>query len=242
MYDFSNKVVLVTGANGGIGSAIVRDFSKYGASLILTGTNEEKLIQLSKEIPNSKYIICNLSEHEEVKTLVDRAVELFGKLDILICNAGKNADNLFIRMPLNAFEDVINVNLTSTFILNQAAAKHMMRNRYGKIINISSVVVKTGNPGQANYVASKAGIEGLTRVLANEVASRGINVNAIAPGFIMTQMTEALTDIQKEAILSKIPMASFGKPEDVANLALFLSSDVASYITGQVIGINGGMI
>ena len=237
--EFNGKRVLVTGASGGIGSSIAKMFSKLGAYVIIHGTNTEKLSTLSQELPNPHEIkTANLHSPEEAAALVTQ----IERIDILICNAGITKDQLSIRMTDADFASVVNVNLISSFILNREAIKKMLKNDFGRIVNISSVVAFSGNPGQSNYCASKAGIIGLTKSLAHEVARKKITVNAVAPGFVISNMTDKLTDIQKNAIFERIPMREFGKPEDVANACVFLASSYASYITGQTIHVNGGML
>lgn len=237
--DLSGDIAFVTGASGGIGRAIAKKLHSFGAHVFISGTNEAKLEVLGKELKDNYTIKpCNLSDVGNVEQLLGD-VE---KLDILVCNAGITRDNLAIRMSDNDFTSVIDVNLRANFILNREAIKKMIRNRYGRIINISSVVGVSGNPGQANYCASKAGLIGMTKALAYEVASRGITVNAVAPGFIESEMTSVLTDAQKEAILQKIPVKVFGTPEDIANMVVFLADRAAAYITGQTLHVNGGML
>ena len=237
MYDLSDKVALVTGASGGIGSAIARQLHNAGAHVILSGTNQEKLDSLAAELERSSVKVCDLSDHSACESLIND----IEKIDILVCNAGMTKDGLVIRMKTEDFEDVMNVNLTSSFILNKLAARKMMSARSGRIINISSIVAVTGNPGQVNYCASKAGMIGMTKSLALEVSTRGVTVNAVAPGFIKTNMTDKLNEKQVEYIMSKIPMGRMGMPDDIASAVLFLASDAASYITGQTIHVNGGM-
>jgi 3-oxoacyl-[acyl-carrier protein] reductase len=238
MLDLSGKIALITGASGGIGSETARLFHKLGASVILSGTNMEKLQDLQNEIGDNCFVkAVDLSDHEACEHMLDD----IEKLDILVCNAGITSDNLVIRMGIADFERVIDVNLTSTFILNKIAARKMMSERYGRIINISSVVAFTGNPGQVNYCASKAGIIGMTKALALEIAGRGVTVNAVAPGFIKTNMTDKLNEKQVEYIMSKIPLARMGEALDIASAIAFLASDMASYVTGQTLHINGGM-
>lgn len=239
MLDLSGKNILVTGASGSIGSAIAKILHKAGAHVYISGTNLKKLETLGEELKNNFTIKqCDLSNAEHCENLVNE----IEKLDALICNAGITRDNLVMRMSNKDFEDVIDVNLKSSFILNRSAIKKMMRARSGKIVNISSVVAFSGNPGQSNYCASKAGLVGMTKSLAQEVASRGVNINVIAPGFITSNMTDALNETQKDAIMQKIPMKNMGVPEDIANAVLFLVSDLSSYITGQTIHVNGGML
>lgn len=243
MFNLKDKKVLITGASGGIGNSMVKLFSNAGAIVGLAARNEEKLKNLASELPNKSYIFkIDLSNLAEVETFFEAADKEMDGIDILICNAGITKDMLSMRMKTEDFQDVLNVNLTSTFILNREACKKMMRRKFGRIINISSIVGVMGNPGQANYCASKAGMIGMTKSIAQEYASRGITINCIAPGFIKTPMTEVLTDEQKKAMLDKIPTGRFGNPEDIANTALFLASEEAGYITGQTIHVNGGMI
>ncbi len=242
MFKLSGKNALITGATGGIGSEIAKALAKQGAKLVLSGTREEKLQELVAQIGgDAKYLTCNLSDTASVDSLFDRAEEVLGQIDILVCNAGITKDNLILRMKDDDFNQVIDVNLKSTFILNRNAIKKMMRRKYGRIINIASVVGVTGNPGQCNYVASKAGMIGMSKSLAQEVASRGITINCVAPGFIASPMTDVLNDQQKEAILNKIPQGKMGESSDIAKGVAFLASEDASYITGHTLHINGGM-
>lgn len=239
MTNLSGKTAFITGASGSIGRAITKKLHGLGAHVFISGSKEEKLVELGKEL-ESNYTIktCNLLDVKAAEQLI-ADIE---KLDILVCNAGINRDNLAVRMKEEDFGAVIDVNLKTNFVLNREAIKKMMRSRYGRIINISSVVGVAGNPGQANYCASKAGLIGMTKSLAYEVASRGITVNAVAPGFITSNMTDALTDTQKEMIVQKIPAKVLGTPDDVANVVVFLASAESSYITGQTIHVNGGML
>lgn len=243
MFELTGKNALVTGATGGIGSEIAKALAKQGAKVILSSTKEEKLQELAAQIGGDvKYIACNLSDMVAVDALFDKAEELAGgQIDILVCNAGITRDNLILRMKNEDFEQVIDVNLKSTFILNRNAVKKMMRRKYGRIINIASVVGVTGNPGQANYVASKAGMIGMTKSMAQEVASRNITLNCVAPGFISSPMTDILTEAQKEGILNKIPAGKMGDAADIAKAVAFLASEDASYITGHTLHVNGGM-
>lgn len=246
MFRLTGKKALVTGATGGIGKAIVTTLLKQGAQIVLSGTKEDRLKALAEEVSENgkhdvKYITCNLSDVTEVDALFDKAEELVGQIDILVCNAGITKDNLILRMKDEDFSHVIDINLKSTFTLNRDAIKKMMRRKHGRIINIASVVGVTGNPGQANYVASKAGMIGMSKSLAQEVASRGITVNCVAPGFIATPMTDVLNEAQRSGILGKIPTGAMGTPQDIANGVAFLASEEAGYITGQTLHINGGM-
>lgn len=243
MFDLTGKAALVTGASGGIGGAIAEILHKQGATVAISGTRVEALQNLANKLSSRVHIMpCNLQDHEQVKKLVGDAETKMGKIDILICNAGITRDGLSMRMKDEDWEDVIRVNLTSNFYLARASLRNMMKQRYGRIIFITSVVGTMGNAGQANYAASKAGLTGMAKSLAQEVASRGITVNSIAPGFIETAMTDKLTEDQKNRMLQAIPAGSFGKSEDVATASLFLSSDEAHYITGQTIHVNGGMV
>ncbi|GHU30278.1 beta-ketoacyl-ACP reductase [Bacilli bacterium] len=245
MLDFENQKVLVTGAAGGIGYVTSMAFARQKAIVGLCGRGRDKLEKIADEITDSggtaHVFACDLGVVGEVENLLNAVDTTMGTPDVLVCNAGMTKDMLSIRMSTKDFEEVMDVNLKATFILNREAIKRMMKQRYGRIINISSVVGFTGNAGQANYVASKAGMVGLSKSLAMEFAGRGITVNCVAPGFIETPMTEGLNETQREKILSTIPMAKMGKPEDVANSILFLASKEASYITGQTIHVNGGM-
>lgn len=239
MIDLSENHAFITGASGGIGEAITKQLHKLGAHVYISGSNIAKLEALGAELGNNYTIKqCNLSDALACESILDD----IEKLDILVCNAGITRDNLAIKMSNDDFADVINVNLKANFILNRAAIKKMMRARYGRIINISSIVGVSGNPGQANYCASKAGLIGMTKSLAIEVATRGITINAVAPGFIKSNMTDVLTDAQKDAITQKIPTKTLGQPEDIANAVSFLASPFSSYITGQTIHVNGGML
>ncbi|RTK93797.1 MAG: 3-oxoacyl-ACP reductase FabG [Rickettsiales bacterium] len=239
MIDLTNNNALITGASGGIGRAITVLLHKLGAHVYISGSNLDKLEQLGKELGNNFTIKqCNLADSASCNNLLDD----IEKLDILVCNAGITKDNLIIKMSDEDFDEVININLKASFILNKIAIKKMMRARYGRIINISSIVGVSGNPGQSNYCASKAGLIGMSKSLAIEVASRNITINAVAPGFIKSAMTDSLNDMQKEAIMQKIPTKTLGTPEDVAYAVSFLASPLASYITGQTIHVNGGML
>tara|TARA_B100000575_G_scaffold294471_1_gene310660 strand:- start:2496 stop:3230 length:735 start_codon:yes stop_codon:yes gene_type:complete len=239
----NKRKVLVTGASGGIGGAICEKFIKHNSILILISSSDEKISKLKTLYgPNHFYYKIDLSDKNDIKNKLKLISEEQKDIDIIINNAGITQDNLLLRMSEDQWEKVIDINLSSNFYIIKFLLPIMLSNKSGKIIGISSVVATTGNPGQSNYVSSKSGMIGLYKTIANEVAKRNINVNLISPGYIMTPMTENLTEVQKNNILSKIPMQKFGNPTDVANLAYFLSSDDASYITGQNININGGML
>lgn len=243
MFKLTGKNALVTGATGGIGAEIAKALSKQGARLALSSTKEDRLKELAETIGNDTQIFpCNLSDENEVESLFERAEEKLGQIDIIVCNAGITKDNLSLRMKNEDFDQVININLRSTFILNRNAIKKMMKRKYGRIINISSVVAVSGNPGQANYVASKAGVIGMSKSLALEVASRGITINCVAPGFIQTAMTDILNEVQKQEIMKSIPMQKMGNSLDIAATVAFLASNEAGYITGQTVHVNGGML
>ena len=243
MFDLTGMTALVTGASGGIGSAIAKGLAAQGARLALSGSNIDKLNAFAVELGGDHVCLpCNLSDAVAVDALVPQAVEaLGGKLDILLNNAGVTRDNLILRMKDEEWQDVIRINLEAAFRLMRAAAKPMMKARFGRIISITSVVGVTGNPGQANYAASKAGLIGMSKALAQELASRNVTVNCIAPGFIRSAMTDALTDAQKEAILAKIPAGALGEGDDIAAAAAYLASRQAGYVTGQTLHVNGGM-
>jgi len=243
MINLEGKNILITGASGGIGSSIAKKLHELGATITISGTREEKLKELSSELgdKNVHILTCDLSDSDSVEKLAKDAEEKMSSIDILINNAGITKDSLAMRMSKEDWLNVLNVNLTSVFTLSKACMRGMMKKRYGRIINISSVVGTSGNPGQANYVAAKAGLDGLTKTLAIELASRNITVNSIAPGFISTAMTDKLTDEQKDKISANIPAKRFGQPEDISNLVAYIASDESSYITGQTIHVNGGM-
>lgn len=242
MLDLNDKSVLVTGASGGIGSAIARKLHAAGAKVALSGTRQEPLERLAEELGERAYILpCNLSDMAAVEVLPKQAIETLGSLDILVNNAGITRDNLFMRMSDEEWQSVIDVNLTATMKLCKGALRGMMKSRWGRIINISSIVGATGNPGQGNYAASKAGMVGMSKSLAYEVASRGITVNVVAPGFIATAMTDKLADDRKEAILAQIPAGRMGAAEDIASAVAFLASDGSGYVTGSTLHVNGGM-
>lgn len=250
MFSLEGMTALVTGASGGIGSAIARALASQGARLALSGSNGEKLRSFREEL-NSEFkhhdhdghveITCNLSDTQQVEELVPAAVDTFGGIDILVNNAGITRDNLAMRMKDDEWDDVIRINLEASFRLMRASVRPMMKKRFGRIISISSVVGTTGNPGQMNYTAAKAGLVGMTKSLAQEVASRGITVNCVAPGFIRSAMTEALDDKQKDAINGRIPMGRMGEGDDIGASVAYLASKEAGYVTGQTIHVNGGM-
>jgi len=241
-FDLSNHTALVTGATGGIGASIARTLHGAGANLVISGTRQAALGSLLEELGERAVAIpCNLSDADDVNTLIKSAEEAAGPVDILINNAGMTKDGLAMRMNDDDWESVLAVDLSAAFRLSRAALRPMLKARWGRIINITSVVGHTGNPGQANYAAAKAGLGGMTRSLAAETAARGVTVNCVAPGFIQTAMTDALNEKQKAAILERIPAGKMGTPEDVAAAVLYLASDAGGYITGQSIHVNGGM-
>lgn len=246
MFSLKGMTALVTGASGGIGSEIARALASQGARLALSGSNAEKLRvfreQLNDELGGDHVeITCNLSDAESVENLVPAAVDTLGQLDILVNNAGITRDNLAMRMKDDEWHDVIRVNLEASFRLMRAAARPMMKARFGRVVSITSVVGTTGNPGQMNYTAAKGGLTAMSKSLAQELASRGITVNCVAPGFIRTAMTDALNDAQKEAINAKIPMARMGEGSDIGAAVAYLASKEAGYVTGQTLHVNGGM-
>lgn len=236
------KAALVTGASGGIGGAIAKSLHGLGAKVGLSGTRVEPLEALAAELGENAYVLpCNLSDADAVAALPKQAADAMGSVDILVNNAGITRDNIFMRMSDEEWDQVIAVNLSSTMRLCRAVMRPMMKARWGRIINITSIVGVTGNPGQVNYAASKAGMIGMTKSMAYEVASRGITANCVAPGFISTAMTDALTDDQQEGILSKIPAGKMGAPEDIAAAVAYLAGDSGAYVTGQTLHVNGGM-
>jgi 3-oxoacyl-[acyl-carrier protein] reductase len=243
MFDLSGMTALLTGASGGLGSAIAKALAGQGARLAVSGSNVAKLESFRSLLGGDHVALpCNLSDGAAVDQLVPQAVEaLGGKLDILVNNAGVTRDNLLMRMKDEEFEEVIRVNLEAAFRLMRAAARPMMKARFGRIVSITSVVGVTGNPGQANYVASKAGLIGMTKAVAQELASRGITVNAVAPGFMTSAMTEALNDQQRTSILSRIPLGAMGSGDDIGAAVVYLASREAGYVTGQTLHVNGGM-
>jgi 3-oxoacyl-[acyl-carrier protein] reductase len=242
MFDLTGRKALVTGATGGIGGAIARVLHAQGATVALSGTRRAALDGVASDLGERVHVLeANLSDKDAVEALVPAAEAAMDGLDILVNNAGITRDNLFLRMKDDEWDSVIAVNLTAAFRLSRAAVKNMMRRRYGRIVNIGSVVGSTGNPGQGNYAASKAGLIGMTKALAAEVASRNITVNCVAPGFIESPMTDALNDKQREAILGSVPMARLGTGGDVASAVLYLASQEAGYVTGHTLHVNGGM-
>jgi len=242
MFDLTGKTALVTGASGGIGGAIATALHGAGATVALSGTRVDPLEALAASLGERAHVVpCNLSDREAVKALPKAAIDAMGGLDILVNNAGVTKDNLFMRLKDEEWDQVLEINLTSTMMLMRAVMRPMMKARGGRIINISSIVGVTGNPGQANYAASKAGVIGMGKSVAQEVASRGITVNAIAPGFITTAMTDVLTDEQKSGLLSGVPMGRMGTSDEIAAAALYLASEEAGYVTGQTLHVNGGM-
>ncbi|PIE11474.1 MAG: 3-oxoacyl-[acyl-carrier-protein] reductase [Rhodobacterales bacterium] len=242
MFDLTGKSALITGASGGLGSEIARALHGAGATVGLSGTREEPLNALAADLGERAHVLpCNLSDAEAVTALPKQATEAMGSVDILINNAGITRDNLFMRMSEEEWASVLEVNLTATMRLCKGVVRGMMKARWGRIVNISSVVGATGNPGQANYAASKAGMVGMSKSLAYEVASRGITVNCIAPGFIGSAMTDKLTDDQKSGILGQIPMGRMGEASEIGAAALYLASSEAGYVTGTTLHVNGGM-
>jgi len=242
MFDLTGKTALVTGATGGIGHAIARALHQQGATVAISGTRRDVLDQVAGDLKDRVHVLpCNLADKDEVEALVPKSEEALGQLDILVANAGITKDNLLVQLRDEDWDQVVAVNLTATFRLARAALRGMMRRRFGRIIGISSVVGVTGNPGQGNYTATKAGMIGMIKSIAGEYAKRGVTANAIAPGFIATAMTDKLNDKQREAILARVPAGRLGAGADVAATAVFLASDEAAYVTGQTIHVNGGM-
>ncbi len=242
MTSLKNKNIIVTGASGGIGNSIVEKLFKNGANILATGTKVEKLEELKNKFNNIKILKFDISQHEQIEEFINNATDtLGGTLDCVINNAGITKDNLTIRMSLEEWKKVIDTNLTSTFLMCKFSIKKMLKNKSGKIVNITSVVSHTGNVGQANYTASKAGIVGMSKSLAIEYAKKNININCISPGFIKTVMTDQIEENHKEAIIAKIPSNRLGNPNDIANAVAFLSSDQADYINGETLHVNGGM-
>ena len=242
MSNLEKKNIIVTGASGGIGNAIIKKLSESGANILASGTRIEKLEELKKNFKGLKILKFDISQSDKIEEFIENATnELGGSLDGLVNNAGITQDNLAIRMSLDEWQKVININLTSTFLMSKFAIKKMLKNKSGKIVNITSVVGHTGNLGQANYTASKAGIVAMSKSLAVEYAKKNININCISPGFIKTAMTDKIDEKFKEIIVSKIPSARLGEPDDIANAVLFLSSDQSKYINGETLHVNGGM-
>jgi 3-oxoacyl-[acyl-carrier protein] reductase len=242
MFDLTGKTALVTGATGTIGGTIARTLHAQGATVAISGTRVDVLDQLAMELGGNVHVLpCNLADHAATDGLVSRAEEVMGQLDVLVPNAGMTRDNLLVQLRDEDWEQVIAINLSATFRLARAAVRGMMRRRFGRIVAITSVVGTTGNPGQANYVAAKAGIAGMIKVIAQEYAKRGVTANCVAPGFIVTPMTDKLADKQREAILGKIPAARAGTAAEVAAAVVFLASNEAAYVTGQTLHVNGGM-
>ena len=242
MNNLEKKNIIVTGATGGIGTSIIKKLSENGANIIASGTKIEKLEELKKKFNRIKILKFDISNHEKIEKFIeDASRELGGNFDCIVNNAGIAQDNLAIRMSLDEWKKVIDINLTSTFLICKFAIKNMLKNKKGKIINITSVVGHTGNLGQSNYSASKSGIIGMSKSLAIEYAKKNITVNCVSPGFIVSDMTDAIAENIKQDLISRIPMAKLGKAEDVSNCVAFLSSDLASYVTGETIHVNGGM-
>ena len=241
MINIKGKKILITGATGGIGGELVKKFVSLNGIVLATGTNLDKLNLLKQKFPNIKIINFDIAEHNKIEKFINRSSAELDGLDILINNAGINFDNLSIRMKENEWKKVIDLNLTSTFFFCKHSIKKMLKNKYGRIINITSIVGHTGNIGQSNYSASKAGIVAMSKSLAIEYAKKNININCVSPGFINTKMTDKINDNVKEFLTSKIPMTRLGTGEDVSNTVAFLSSELASYITGETIHVNGGM-
>jgi 3-oxoacyl-[acyl-carrier protein] reductase len=242
MNNLKNKNIIVTGASGGIGNSIVKQLYEFGANILATGTRIEKLEELKKDFEKIKILKFDISQSEKIEEFIENATnELEGRLDCIINNAGITKDNLAIRMNIDEWKKVIDINLTSTFLMSKFAIKKMLKNKSGKIVNITSVVGHTGNLGQANYTASKAGIVAMSKSLAIEYAKKNININCISPGFIKTAMTDNIDEKFKETIISKIPSARLGEPDDIANAVVFLCSNQSDYINGETLHVNGGM-
>ena len=242
MFELTGKTALVTGATGGLGGSIARALHKQGATVAISGTRKEVLDALAGELKERVHVLpCDLSNKDQVEALVPQAEAAMEKLDILVANAGVTKDNLFVQLRDEDWDSVININLTATFRLSRAAMKTMMRRRHGRIIGITSVVGVTGNPGQGNYTAAKAGMIGMMKSLAKEYAKRGVTANCVAPGFIATPMTDKLNDKQREAIMTMVPANRLGTPDDIAAAVVYLASEEAAYVTGQTLHVNGGM-
>jgi 3-oxoacyl-[acyl-carrier protein] reductase len=239
--NLKNKKILITGATGGIGYSLVKKFSELGSLILATGTNQDKLDKLKNEFKNIQIRPFKLDQHSKIEDFIDSSHKDLGGLDVLINNAGITSDNLSIRLADENWKKVIDINLTSTFLMCKYAIKKMLKNKYGKIVNVTSIVGHTGNLGQANYAASKAGIVGFSKSLAIEYAKKKININCISPGFIKTEMTDKINDNFKNILIAKIPSGDLGSGQDIANCAVFLSSEMSDYITGETIHVNGGM-
>ena len=241
MINFKNKKILITGATGGIGRNLVKKYVELGGTVLATGTKDEKLEEIKKNFPRTNVIKFDISNHSKIEEFVDNVALELGGLDVLVNNAGMNMDNLSLRMKDEEWKNVIDINLSSTFLLSKYSIKKMLKNKFGRIVNITSIVGHTGNPGQSNYAASKAGIIGMTKSLAIEYAKKNITINCVSPGFIDTSMTKNLAEKVRLFLTSRIPMGRLGTGEDVSNCVVFLSSDEASYITGETLHVNGGM-
>ena len=241
MINFSNKKIIITGSTGGIGNELVKKFVSLKGEVLATGTNQEKLGKLKKDYPSIETIKFDISKHSEIESFIEQASSKLNGLDILVNNAGITLDNLSLRMKSDEWQKVIEINLTSTFFASKYALKKMLKNKFGRIVNISSIVGHTGNIGQANYTASKAGMIAMSKSLAIEYARKNITINCVSPGFIQTNMTDQINDEIKKSLMSRIPMNKLGNGEDVSNSVAFLASDAASYITGETIHVNGGM-
>jgi len=241
MINFKNKKILITGATGGIGRNLVKKYVELGGTVLATGTKDEKLEEIKKNFPRTNVIKFDISNHSKIEEFVDNVALELGGLDVLVNNAGMNMDNLSLRMKDEEWKNVIDINLSSTFLLSKYSIKKMLKNKFGRIVNITSIVGHTGNPGQSNYAASKAGIIGMTKSLAIEYAKKNITINCVSPGFIDTSMTKSLAEKVRLFLTSRIPMGRLGTGEDVSNCVVFLSSDEASYITGETLHVNGGM-
>ena len=239
--NLKNKKILITGATGGIGNSIVKKLNELGATIVASGTNEKKLEDLKNNFSNIIVEKFKLDDHEKIEKFIDEIYEKLDGLDVLVNNAGITLDNLSIRLSQENWQKVLDINLTSTFLMSKFAIKKMLKNKYGKIINITSVVGHTGNLGQANYAASKAGIIGFSKSLVNEYSKKNININCISPGFIKTEMTDKINEDFKKILLDKIPSGKFGTGEDISNCVAFLASDMSNYINGETIHVNGGM-
>tara|TARA_B100000989_G_scaffold282825_1_gene248235 strand:- start:19148 stop:19885 length:738 start_codon:yes stop_codon:yes gene_type:complete len=242
MNDLKNKNIIVTGASGGIGGSIIKKFYNYGSNILATGTRVEKLEELKSKFKNLKILKFDVSQNDKIEDFIEKATsELGGNLDCIVNNAGVTKDNLAIRMSIEDWKKVLDINLTSTFLMSKFAIKKMLKNKSGKIINITSIVGHTGNLGQSNYTASKAGIIAMSKSLSIEYAKKNININCVSPGFIKTAMTDKIDEKFRDILLSKIPSARLGEPDDIANAVLFLASNLSDYINGETLHVNGGM-